>query len=531
MTHNRIALVVASLVVLSAAVTPASAAFGFDDGPTLDHAERYGQPTFVVSYSEDGLSDLREWTDSNDDRRLVSFDNSSGTATVAAPLSEVNAGFFDRILSVQSLDDARQLFDGDMLSGLNAVESIQPNYVHSYAEPVGMLDKESNATIPQLGITEYGDPEYPLDGVAFSGDANKTYMGTSRDVLGVDNVSSDVDGAGVLVANIDTGTNVNDGTVFGDGSSGSEIRISDASKSFITNKTVAESGWSAIADGSGHGTWTSAAVAADTANDTHDGVAPSARLLVLKALADDGSGSTSDIASAIRYAADHDADVVTMSLGSPVYDEAIVSAIDYAYANGVEVITVAAGNSRSMRSPGIASPGDAEDVITVAATTGEEPNEAESAYFSQYGPDTGATDLSNGQSRGAGIDVAAPGMATVAQVPVEGSERTQLSKLSGTSMATPMVAGGAALLVDAHPNWENETYRDWIRDGARPIPKATVSEVGEGMFAVDNSLTRTDPEREQAGAMTDGAEARDDFQRALAGDSSFWFSFDVSAVV
>ncbi|WP_253521914.1 S8 family serine peptidase [Halorussus vallis] len=261
-------------------------------------------------------------------------------------------------------------------------------------------------------------------------------------------------------------------------------------------------------------TWTSSAVAANTSNDSHDGVVPGARLLVLKALSDDGSGSTSDIAEAIRYAADQNADVVTMSLGSPVYDEAIVSAVEYAYAHGVDVVTVAAGNSRFARSPGIASPGDAQDVITVGATNGSEPSHAASAYFSQYGPDSGATDLSTGMSRGASIDVVAPGMATVVRVPVEDSSRTKLSKLSGTSMATPMVAGGAALLVDAHPSWENKTFRDWIRDGAVAVPHAAETEVGHGMFNAANSISKTDPKTEQEGAMTKAAERRDDFQRA-----------------
>ena len=516
MNRQYSTFVVALLVVVSA-VAPASAALTDDESPSIETAERYGQPSFVVSYENESLSDLRTWENASDDRYIVSVDPAVREATVAAPRVEVDAGLLDRVLSVRSLDDLGRIRGSGLLSSVGYVEDVQPNYLHSYADPIRRLDNESNASTPQEGVFAFNDPEYPLDGVAYDGDANTTYMAESRDILGVDNVSSDVDGSGVLVANIDTGTNTAGGKVF-------QSRISSASKNFITNTTVNESGWGAISDGAGHGTWTSAAVAANTSNDTHDGVTPNAQLLVLKALADDGSGSTSDIARAIRYSADQEADVITMSLGSPVYDQVIVDAIEYAYANGVKVVTVAAGNSRQVRSPGIATPGDAANVITVGATNGSEPPSAASAYFSQYGPDTGAADLSNGVSRGASIDVVAPGMATVARVPVEDSSRTTTSELSGTSMATPMVAGGAALLVDAHPDWEKGTYREWIRAGAVPVPNAAASESGHGMFNAQNAISKTDPEREQTDAMTPSASARNDFHRTVAGDTDHWFS-------
>jgi hypothetical protein len=526
MTRTTSTLVVALLLITSTAA-PASAALFGDESPSLDIAQRHGQPSYIVSFDNESTPDLQSWAANNSDRHILSLDNETGTATVAAPALDVSAGLLDRALSIQSIDDLSLLAGDSLLANAGYVESVQPNYEHSLVEPVTRLDSKSNASIPQEGVTSLDDPEYPLYGVAYNEDANRTYMSESRGILGVDNVSAT--GEGVLVAPIDTGTNVANGKAFGNGTLGSSIRIDNASKNMRTGETVNESGWGAIADGNGHGTWVSSSIAANTSNGTHDGVAPDARLLVMKALADDGSGSTADIANAVRYAANEGAHVISMSLGSPVWDAEIVSAVEYAESQGA-VVVVAAGNSRQLRSPGVATPGDAENVLTVAATNGSEPPRAASAYFSQYGPDSGAADMSRGASRGAAIDVAAPGMKTVAQVPVANTE-TQVteSELSGTSMATPMVAGGVALLVAEHPDWESAAYRESVRSGARPVPSAAGTEVGHGMAAVDLSITETTPKREQAEAMTSAATARDEFHRALAADADGLFGLVTAA--
>lgn len=534
---QRLQVAVVALLVVTSMAAPAGAFVGplAGDAPaTPDVAQRFGEPSFIVEFStarNDTASDLRDWAAGDGDRHVVEMNASEGRAVLAAPRLDVTASGLDRLTQVRSLDDLRTVLDTSPLAAWGYVERVQPNYQHSLPRSVDVLEPESNASTPTLGLVAFDDPEYPLNGVAFSEDANRTTMAESRSILGVDNVSARHDGSGTRIAIVDTGANTADGRVFGNGTPGSEIRIANASKNLRTGATVNESGYDAIADGNGHGTWTAAAAAANTSNDTHDGIAPGAELLVLKALSDDGGGSTSDIADAIRYAADHDADVVSMSLGSPIHDEAIADAIDYAYAHGVDVVTVAAGNSRQLRSPGIASPGDHPDVVTVGATNGSEPPQAWSAYFSQYGPDRGVGDLSMGATRGASIDVVAPGMATVARIPVSDSvTETTLSQKSGTSMATPMVAGGAALVLDARAAWSNETVRKWLRKGARPVPHAAATEVGHGMLAVDNTIQRDRPENaSQSAAQTTAATARESFHRALAADTDGFLPLAVLA--
>jgi len=206
-------------------------------------------------------------------------------------------------------------FGGTQLVEEQFVKSISPNYRLSYVEPVTLRSNSSWDT-PTIGVTAVNDPEYSTEGVAFSEDAERTTMAETRAITGVDNVSADA--SGLKIAIVDTGANVAEGAVFGNGTRGSTIRISNESKNFLTNETVNESGWSAISDGSGHGTWTLSAAIANVNGTTHDGMAPNATGLVLKALDDDGQGSTSNIAQAIRYGADRGADVISLSLGSPV---------------------------------------------------------------------------------------------------------------------------------------------------------------------------------------------------------------------
>jgi subtilisin family serine protease len=228
----------------------------------------------------------------------------------------------------------------------------------------------------------------------------------------------------------------------------------------------------------------------------------------------EGQGSTSDIATAIRYAADNGADVVSMSLGSPVYDEAVADAIEYAYDNGVSAVVVAAGNSRPQRGAGVGSPGDVPGVITVGATNGSENRTAASAYFSQT---SGAQATDGHVEDSEQVDVAAPGMRTVARVPTRSGGVTN-STLSGTSMATPMVAGAVATALDANPSLgeDHETLADSVRQSARPVPHAAAAEVGHGMMTVDNLADGVEPGLEQEEAMTDPAEQRDEFYEALS---------------
>jgi serine protease len=142
-------------------------------------------------------------------------------------------------------------------------------------------------------------------------------------------------------------------------------------------------------------------------------------------LASNGSGTTVAVADGIRWAADHGAQVLNLSLGGPRNSRVLQSAVDYAVAKGV-VIVAAAGNSGGS----VGYPGGCKGVIGVSATDANDGL----AWFS---------------SRGKGVDIAAPGVNVTQQTICDkGKNRCEIfPSYNGTSMASPHVAGAAAMLV------------------------------------------------------------------------------------
>ncbi|MEM6788621.1 MAG: S8 family peptidase [Myxococcota bacterium] len=181
-------------------------------------------------------------------------------------------------------------------------------------------------------------------------------------------------------------------------------------------------------DDQGHGTHVAGTIAQSTNNGVGAvGLAFEARLMPVKVLSADGWGSTPGVAAGIRWAADHGADVINLSLGSPRSSKVLQEAIDHARNKGA-VVVAAAGNNAGK----VGYPGACEGVIGVSATD----KKGELAWFS---------------SRGKGVDIGAPGVDVLQQTICErGLNRCeQFSAFNGTSMASPHVAAAAALLVGA----------------------------------------------------------------------------------
>jgi len=179
--------------------------------------------------------------------------------------------------------------------------------------------------------------------------------------------------------------------------------------------------------------------------------------------------------------------VINLSLGEPEVEptrDIVVRAIDAAAAAGV-VPVVAAGNDSAAGTPpygigSIDSPANAPDAIAVAATTGG----SQYASFSSVGPTPVSLILKP--------DVSAPGVGITSSLPA--NQGSQWGTLEGTSMATPQVGGGAALLLQLHPTWTVAQVKSALVQTADPVHGDTPAEVTttrEGGGEVDLARANT----------------------------------------
>ncbi len=210
-------------------------------------------------------------------------------------------------------------------------------------------------------------------------------------------------------------------------------------------------------DDGGHGTHVAGTIAATNGTAGVVGAAPAATLHALKVCGATGLCRTSAVIKAIRYAADQNWDVINLSLGASQPSPALQAAGEYARAAGV-VPVAAAGNQG--RPDSVGYPAAYEEFLAVAATTIED----NSAAFSSTGPE---------------VDIAAPGADVCAPVPDGYGVR------SGTSMATPHVAGAAAQLRAA--GYSATETRQRLIDTAEDIGLA-VTEQGAGIVDVAAAL-------------------------------------------
>ncbi|WP_227134580.1 S8 family peptidase [Halorubellus salinus] len=508
------ALVLALLCIFGPVVGATGVATAATGAPITDSTtgsiQQYdGQPSYIVHVESDStLDEMREWANATDGRDIEQYQNASNSVLVSGPVSEVrNLNGFAGLM--QAFGSAQ------LLEQMDGVEYVAANVILTTPDrPSGLTQTEWTSPVSSWNLF-YKDHSTAADGIAFFDDSPR---GTPADVRRYLNaLDASTTGEGVVGAVADTGCYGSQptGEVFGNGSEGSDVRISNASKSFVEpgNPTVNESGYSAVVDENGHGSWASGIIFANTttngtSTDEMDGFMPQGTLLCLQVLDDEGAGSTADIAQAIRYAADQDADFLSLSLGSPVWNEELSNAVAYAHDNGTMVF-VATGNSAARgRSPGIATPADVDHAIAVGATNARPAANASRAYFSQYGSDRGSMDFSTGETRGESVDLVAPGFNVSAAV-LNSNGIVVNKTLSGTSMSTPAVAGASGLVIAAHPDWGPEKTLKWLSQSATRVPNGSVHEVGHGYPNVTAAINERQTAETQSEAMTAEAEFRE----------------------
>ncbi len=209
----------------------------------------------------------------------------------------------------------------------------------------------------------------------------------------------------------------------------------------------------------GHGTHTAGTIAARNQGVAVVGVAPQCRLLIGKVLGDDGSGIDQNVASGIDWAVQSGADVISMSMGSPVPSPAIQQSLVAAIAAGKFVICAAGNDGRGASDDGTPDEVDYPGRWPQAIAVGAVDEQGQVADFS---------------SRGSEVCVAAPGVNIVSTFPGGG-----YAQLSGTSMATPFVTAVVALKLAEYRAGGGSTtpialaqLRQWLAQTATPAGTA-----------------------------------------------------------
>ena len=447
-----------------------------------------GDPQWVVDYDVDSAvysEWLSDWIGSSESRVEVTHNSTRGYLVLAAPVGDV-------------VPEKLGFGGSDVLAERSGINSVEPVRKLTNTDPIepGELLSESEWSPPGSALEQLVYGKVPAAGNRFD-DAGPYTLSDVTNRAGFGDVTET--GGGFTVAVVDTGLNF-DSSLYGD-------RV-NAGKNTITGETIdpANGDYTAVEDGNLHGSWVTTAAAGNGSSDTGTGAAPSASLIPIKALADDGSGSTTDIVHGIEFAAKNGADIINLSLGAPVRAQPIVDAIMWAVTDqDVTAVVTAAGNSR-MTTHYMGSPAEAAETIPVASIDAEPASESLSAYYSSVAPHP-RSDESMG--------VAAGGHRVKAAVS-EGTGVTD-KQLSGTSMASPVVAGLAAVVLEADSSLQGKPVemRERLEAAAEPLPKCGVTEVGAGRIDAPRAVAGNASDGDQKSARDSNAESRDAMNRNI----------------
>jgi subtilisin family serine protease len=278
-------------------------------------------------------------------------------------------------------------------------------------------------------------------------------------------------GKGMAVAVLDTGVDATHPDLAG--------RVT-SSKNFTTEDNL---------DHVGHGTHVASTIAGDgkASGGKYKGVAPEAAVLSGKICEQNGCTDSAILAGMQWAAVDQHARVINMSLGGGDFAgiDPLEEALNALTAQTGALFVVAAGNE----GPGdqtVGSPGSADAALTVGAVDKSD----RTADFSSRGPRVGDEAIKP--------DIAAPGVDIVAARATGtemGTPATDFpdtyQQASGTSMATPHVAGAAALLAQQHPDWAAGQLKAALMASAKPDPAAGPFEQGAGRVDVSRAINQT----------------------------------------
>jgi subtilisin family serine protease len=332
---------------------------------------------------------------------------------------------------------------------------------------------------------------------------DRQLLGWGQRAMGLDQVPTTFDGAGLKIAVIDSGAA--QGTHRNLRNLGPGFDVVGNNRDTWTNDIV------------GHGSHVAGVISGSPSGSGIRGFAPAAELHVLRIFP---GARFSDLVSALDYCIDNGIDVVNMSLGGGEPSRIVEERVVKAKAMGIACI-IAAGNSAGA----VQFPASTVHALAVSAIGRQGEFPADSFHATQ--PLQG---FENAQGYfpakfscfGPEIDVCAPGVAIVSALPPDG-----FGAWDGTSMAAPHVTGLAALVLAHHPDFKGRfQHRDAnrverlfqiIKESATPLPIADNTRMGVGMPNVARALgLQTGPApRPQSGVATGGDPAVEMLRRLL----------------
>ncbi|SEQ21948.1 S8 family peptidase [Lentzea albida] len=336
--------------------------------------------------------------------------------------------------------------------------------------PEGTVSAQSGLQLRSINGVAFDAAKTPLVGTLATSSAEKIWLDArrkanlDRSVVQINAPAAyeaGFTGKGVTVAVLDTGV--------------------DNTHPDLADREIGERNFTSSPDNVdryGHGTHVASIVAGTGAKSggKYRGVAPDAQILDVKVLGDNGSGQDSGIIAGMEWAVEQGAQIINMSLGG--YDtpavEPLEEAVNRLSAEKGTLFVVAAGNS-GPNARTVGSPGSADAALTVGAVDHDD----KIAEFSSRGPTQAGTLKPDLTAPGVGIVAALHSAGRIGPPVAEG-----YTSLDGTSMATPHVAGAAALLRQQHPELDGAALKARLTGTTTPTANLTPFEQGSGRVDV-----------------------------------------------
>ena len=446
----------------------------------IDESLQAGIPgELIVTLNSEPQNKKRGITPGSERRNEVTKEVQAHVASMNAPGIEV------RDSVIRGNGDGN--FDKNLRFGESFEEKLikEQGYIYlvEYDDTYGNWQEAAKAVENQLMeqniSVKHIEPNYEV--TALSGNTIHSNQQWNYKMINLEEAWSITNGSkDVFVAVMDTGIDHNHESL-------KNLVAKNLGKNFSSS-----GGESDTMDRHGHGTHVAGIIAS---YNKVSGVARQTRLIPVKVMSDEGSGSQFGIIKGIYYAVDQGADVINMSIGSTNSNTSYEAATDFATENGV-IVVGAAGNSGQNQ---LLYPAGYDSVIAVGSVDRYENRSS----FSNYGK---------------GLDLMAPGSTVYSTTP-----GNTYARYSGTSMAAPHISGVVALMKAVKPEITTDEVRSVLKNTARKTQNHSTSEYGSGVV---NAFRAVEETAEKSGGSDSTEPTADDlYEEALSQrflSETFW---------